>query len=96
MIENILSNAKRERAEFARDIAYIREMSLDDEVDDIMEKVDRNIYSESSDDYKEAINVVNMMQESYPDEDAAEMERIMEATHNISFDEMIGVEPMEE
>lgn len=96
MIENILLNAKRERAEFARDIAYIREMSLDDEVDDIMEKVDGNIYSESSDDYKEAINVVNMMQESYPDEDGAEMERIMEATHNISFDEMIGVEPMEE
>lgn len=96
MIESILNGAKRERAEFAREIAYIREMTSDDAVDDIMDKVDKVLYTESSDDYREAVNVMNMMQESYPEEDAAEMDRIMEATHNISFDEMIGVEPMEE
>jgi hypothetical protein len=96
MIENILTEAKRERAEFAREVAYIREMHYDDEIDDIMDKVDNNIYHESSDDYKEAMEVAIMMQESYPEEDAAEMKRIMEATDNISFDEMIGVEPMNE
>jgi len=96
MIENILTEAKRERAEFAREVAYIREMHYDDEIDDIMDKVDSNIYHESSDDYKEAMEVAIMMQESYPEEDAAEMQRIMEATDNLSFDEMIGVEPMNE
>lgn len=92
MIEGILLEGKKQRAEFARDLAYITEMSFEDTIADIVEKVD-GFAPDTLSDYQEAVNSINTMKESYEDEDAKEIETLMESTKDsITFEEMIGIE----
>lgn len=96
MIEGILMEAKKERANFVRDVAYIEEMAFDDKIADIMDKVDRKMYKENLADYKESVMIINTMEDEYPEEDDAEIKRIMESTDStMSFEEMIGIDDPE-
>ena len=92
MIEGILTEAKKERAAFVRDVAYIEEMVFDDKIADIMDRVDKT-KDERLADYKESVMLINTMEDEYPEEDAAEIDRIMESTDpSMSFEDMIGIE----
>lgn len=92
MIEGILTEAKKERAAFVRDVAYIEEMAFDDKIADIMDRVDKT-KDERLADYKESVMLINTMEDEYPEEDAAEIDRIMESTDpSMSFEDMIGIE----
>lgn len=92
MIESILVEARKERASFVRDLAYIEEMAFDDKLDSILDKVDHRLYPDHVDDFREAVMIVNTMPDSY-EEDQEEMNRILESTDtSMTFEEMIGVD----
>lgn len=93
MLNNVLDNLKRERAEFARDVEYLRETALDDVLDERVETAESLFVKESSD---ELIEASEMLKKLNADEDAtmeaAEIDKIMNATENLTFNEMAGIE----
>ena len=93
MLSGSLETIKRERAKFARDVEYLKEMAIDDVVDDRTEIAESLINKETIEELKEAADMVqklsgevNMVAEN------AEIDMIMNAESNITFDEMIGIE----
>ncbi len=91
MLTGILDSVKRDRARFARNIEYLREMAREDVVDDRTEVAESQYVKETIEDYKEAAEMVNQLPSDDSKEEAAEIQRIMEATDDITFDEMIGI-----
>lgn len=93
MLSGSLETIKRERAKFARDVEYLKEMAIDDVIDDRTEIAESLINKETIEELKEAADMVqklsgevNMVAEN------AEIDMIMNAESNITFDEMIGIE----
>lgn len=91
MLKGIIDGIKRERAEFVRNIAYLREMSDDDIISDRIDVAESLVIKETADDIKEAVDLVNYMPSDFKEEDNAEIERLMTATESITFDQMIGI-----
>ena len=89
MITNILSSIQRDRANYARNLAYLREMSMDDEIDDRLDKVCNKFERATAEDYEKALETINEMANEYPEEDEAELKRLMESTEDMTFEEMI-------
>ena len=89
MLKGIIDGIKRERAEFVRNIAYLREMSDDDIISDRIDVAESLVIKETADDIKEAVDLVNYMPSDFKEEDNAEIERLMTATE--TFDQMIGI-----
>ena len=93
MVANIIDEIRTERAKFARDTEYIRESVIEDIIDERTEVAESLYVRETAEELQEAADLVNtisgepdMMQES------AEVERILSAEENITFDEMAGIE----
>ena len=90
MLDNAINSIRKERAALAREIEYMRESMEDDKLDEIMESV------EGSDSKAELIeaaayaNSVDVTEEETAIE-SVEIDRILNADHDISFDEMIGL-----
>lgn len=91
MITDILTSIQRDRANYVRDLAYLKEMAMEDEIADRMDKVESRYVKETSEDYEQALKVINEMASDYPEEDEAEIRRLMEATEDMTFEEMIGL-----
>ena len=92
MLTGILESVKRDRAKSARNIEYLREMAREDVVDDRTEVAESQYVKETIEDYKEAAEIIDQLSSDDSKEEAAEIQRIMEATDDITFDEMIGIE----
>lgn len=92
MLTGILESVKRDRAKSARNIEYLREMAREDVVDDRTEVAESQYVKETIEDYKEAAEMIDQLSSDDSKEEAAEIQRIMEATDDITFDEMIGIE----
>lgn len=92
MIVGAVNAQRRKNAAFARDIEYLREMSADDGIMERMCEVENTLYvSECTEDYRDAAALLDDLS---PDDDAAadaEIDRILDATEDLSFDEMIGI-----
>ena len=90
MLDNAINDIRKERAALAREIEYMRESMEDDKLDEIMESV------EGSDSKAELIeaaayaNSVDVTEEETAIE-SVEIDRILNADHDITFDEMIGL-----
>jgi hypothetical protein len=87
MLTGTLNNIRRERAELARDIEYIREDAEASLVDDRLNYLERKIDYE---DLLESANSINQIPK-YDDFSEAEVTRILESDHDLSFGEMTGV-----
>ena len=94
MITNILTGLKEDRAKFVRELAYIRENAEEDLIADRVEKAERALGRKSDDfeSFVEAVSIVDTMDDDYATEDAEEINRILEANNDLTFDEMIGLE----
>ena len=92
MLTGILESVKRDRAKSARNIEYLREMAREDVVDDRTEGAESQYVKETIEDYNEAAEMIDQLSSDDSKEEAAEIQRIMEATEDITFDEMIGIE----
>ena len=92
MLTGILESVKRDRAKSARNIEYLREMAREDVVDDRTEVAESQYVKETIEDYNEAAEMIDQLSSDDSKGEAAEIQRIMEATDDITFDEMIGIE----
>ena len=90
MLDNAINSIRKERAALAREIEYMRESMEDDKLDEIMESVEG---SDSNAELIEAAayaNSVDVTEEETAIE-SVEIDRILNADHDITFDEMIGL-----
>jgi len=94
MLNNILDDIKLERAKFARDVEYLTEEALQDEIDDSLELAEESVlgYVETSDELLEANDYLESMSVDDEESSKEEIQRIMEATSDMTFDEMVDVE----
>lgn len=94
MLNDILDNIKLERAKTARELEYLTEMAINDEIDDLTEKAESDImgYIETSDELLEAKADLDKLSDNEDESSKEEIQRIMEATEDLTFDQMIGVE----
>lgn len=98
MLNSILDNIKLERAKFARDVEYLTEMAIEDEVDDILEAAEEEVLGtiETSDMLLEAAAELDKISDEDTEFSNAEIQRIMEATEDMTFDEMIDLDSFAE
>lgn len=96
MITGIVEALQEERAKFAREVEYLKEDAYEDELEELMElaesaylDVDPN---EELEEYQEAAEVVSKIDTDETLTEAEEIERILTADHDLTFDEMIGIE----
>ena len=94
MLGSILNDIKLERAKNARDIEYLREMSIEDTLDDYVENAEAEVLGtiDTSDELLEAKTTLESMNDNDDESEKEEVQRIMEATEDMTFDEMINVE----
>ena len=67
-------------------------MAREEVVDDRTEVAESQYVKETIEDYNEAAEMIDQLSSDDSKEEAAEIQRIMEATDDITFDEMIGIE----
>ncbi len=91
MLTGTLNKIREEKAARIRDIEYIREMSQEDAIDDRLFDIEMKNVKESGNIYAESAETVNQIptDDSFKQE---EINRILNSNHNLTFDEMIGVE----
>ena len=94
MLTGTLNKIREERAARIRDVEYIREMAADDAVDDRLFDIEMKTVKESGNIFAEAAETVAQIptDESFRQE---EINRILNADHNLTFDEMLGIEDEE-
>ena len=91
MLTGTLNKIREERAARIRDVEYIREMAAEDAIDDRMFDLEMRMVKETGNIYAEAAKTADQIStdEGFRQE---EIDRILNAESNISFDEMLGVE----
>ena len=92
MLTNPIESIRIENAKFARNIEYIKETALDDQIDERVEAAESDYAPESIEELEEAAAMVNRLPEDEdPVEESAEIDRILNATENITFEEMANI-----
>ena len=98
MIDTIMESFRREEASNARDLAYLMEDMEDDTIDTCLEMAEsddpmlESAYDAEDPEIQEMLEHMDELDDGEEDE----VNRIMEATEGLSFDQMIGLEPVEE
>ena len=90
MIVGSLNKIREDRAARIRDIEYIREMAIEDSIDDRLFDLELRTVKESGNIFAESATAV----EQIPTDEEfkqAEINRILNANDTISFDDMIGI-----
>lgn len=90
MLNNAIDNIRRERATFIHEVAFLREMASEDVIADSVDKAESQYVRESLDDLKLAKQMVEDMPDDSAD-DQREINMLLEATEDVTFDEMIGI-----
>ena len=91
MLTGTLNKIREEKAARIRDVEYIREMVQEDAIDDRLLDLELRTVKESGNIYAESAETVAQI----PTDDSfrqEEINRILNADHNLSFDEMLGIE----
>lgn len=91
MLISPLENMKHLRAEKAREIEYLKESVLDDEMDDRLTVAEELYVRESVEDFEEAKEELKSISESEEVSKENEINRILNADHDLTFEEMIGI-----
>ena len=93
MLTSSLDAIREEKAKFARDVEYLKETALDDIVDQRVEVAESQYVRETIEELEEAVAMVNRLPEDVDVvEESAEVERILNAETDITFNEMVGIE----
>ena len=99
MVTTLLESYKREQAEMECDLAYLMEEIEDSEIDHAMTMVEASEITESVVGYDTIDPEIQEFMEhidEMPYDHEAELQRIMETTEGLTFDQMIGIEPITE
>lgn len=93
MLTNSIDAIREEKARFARDVEYIKETYLDDVLDQRVEVAESLYVRETMDELEEAADMISKL--SSEDDivaESVEVNRILNADGDISFNEMVGIE----
>lgn len=91
MLTGTLNKIREEKAARRYDVEYIREMNRDDAADDRFFDIELGMVKESGNMFKESAETIDQI----PTDDSfrkEEINRILNADHNLTFDEIIGIE----
>lgn len=92
MLNSAIDDIRREKAVFIRDTEYLKETALDDMVDERMDVVESVFERETVEDLMEAAEMVKKLSgEEDVTTESAEVERILNAKENISFEDVISI-----
>lgn len=97
MLTVALDNIRKERAIRARELEYIKEMAFDEEVDELTQEAESMFIREPLSEYmtvKEYLDTKVTPNDSVAEEE--ELNRILEATEDLDFDDMIDLEGLME
>jgi hypothetical protein len=91
MLTGTLNKIREEKAERIRDIEYIRNISLDDYIDDRFFDIETSMVKESGNIYAESAEVIRQIptDENFKKE---EINRILNTDRKLSFDDIIGID----
>lgn len=95
MLKSSIDSLNESRAKFARNVEYLKETAIDDIVDERTEAAESTLVGETMEELNEALEMVNIMIVDSDDElalESEEIQRILDAEDNISFNEMIGLD----
>ena len=92
MLVSPIEDIRRANAEFARDVEYLKETALDDQLDDRIAIAESQFEAETIEELEEALELVKRLpDEEDVVEEKAEVDRILSADKNLTFDEMVGI-----
>ena len=98
MVNTLVEEFKRDEAIFQRDLAYLMEDAEDMEIEEAMSYLDDEEIAYEGTEYDtidpDVEEFMERMDEIDDNEDA-ELQRIMETTDGITFDQMIGLDRIE-
>lgn len=92
MLTKLSDSIKRKNAEFIRDVEYIKELAYEDMLDERMESFMEDVSELSMGEIRNDLDSLNELTDE-PEQDEAEVQRIMNADRDLSFNDMIGVTP---
>ena len=92
MLKKLSDSIKRKNAEFIRDVEYIKETAYEDMLDERMESFMEDVSELSMEEIRNDLDSLNELTDE-PEQDEAEVQRIMNADRDLSFNDMIGVTP---
>ena len=95
MLKSSIDSLNESRAKFARNVEYLKETALDDMIDERTEMAESQFVGETMEELQEALEMVNDMTIDSDTEvalESEEVQRILDAENNITFNEMIGLD----
>lgn len=90
MLTKLSDSIKRKNAEFIRDVEYIKETAYEDMLDERMESFMEDVSELSMGEIRNDLDSLNELTDE-PEQDEVEVQRIMNADRDLSFNDMIGV-----
>ena len=90
MLTGVLNNIRRERAKKARELEYIKEAAATMVEDDRLLQIDDRMVNADENEYEDLAEVIDQIELSEEEEDE-EIDRILDADHDLSFEEMCGI-----
>ena len=93
MLTMTYDSIREQKAKFARNVEYIKETAIDDVIDERVERAHSQYVGETVEELEEAASMLNKL--SIDDEvmtESTEVQRLLNAEENISFNEMVGIE----
>ena len=93
MLTTAMDSIRESNAKFARDVEYVKETANDDIIDARLEMAEAHFNNETIGELEEAAAMVDRLSsEENVVEEKAEIDRILNADENLTFEEMVGIE----
>mgnify|MGYP004647044183 CR=1 FL=1 len=93
MLTTAMDSIRESNAKFARDVEYVKETANDDIIDARVEMAEAHFNNETISELEEAAAMVDRLSsEENVVEEKAEIDRILNADENLTFEEMVGIE----
>lgn len=90
MLTKLSDSIKRKNAEFIRDVEYIKETAYEDMLDERMESFMEDVSELSMGEIRADLDSLNELTDD-PEQDEIEVQRIMNADCDMTFNDMIGI-----
>lgn len=90
MLTKLSDSIKRKNAEFIRDVEYIKETAYEDMLDERMESFMEDVSELSMGEIRDDLDSLNELTDD-PEQDEIEVQRIMNADRDMTFNDMIGI-----
>ena len=93
MLTNTIDSIREEKAKFAREIEYLKETAMDYIIDSRVEAAESQYVRETIEELEEAVSMVDRLPaDTDMVAESAEVNRILNAETDLTFNEMVGSE----